>query len=167
MAALNRWQLIRWNALGPRGGQKGSLDRGAELVEFALVLPVLLLILVAIMDFAFMFKNYEVITNAAREGARVGVLSGYSTADAVARAEAYLSASGLTDAHPAPVAALTTVPVTVNGTPTTMNAIQVTVSYPHGFLLLGPISRWFGGAGLGAITIRGTATMRTEAQAGS
>ncbi len=133
-------------------------------MEFALVLPVLLLILIAIMDFAFMFKNYEVVANAAREGARVGVLSGYSTGDAIARAEAYLAASGLTDAHASPTAAVVTVPVTVGGTPTTMNAIQVTVTYPHGFLLLGPVTRWFGGSGLGAITLTGTATMRTEAQ---
>ena len=135
-------------------------------MEFALVLPVLLLILVGIIDFAFLFQKYEIVTNAAREGARVGVLSGYAPGDAVARAEAYLAAAGLTGAHAAPVATPTTVPVTVNGVSTTMNAIQVTVTYPHDFLLLGPISGWFGGT-LGSVTLTGIATMRTEAQSGS
>jgi len=166
MAALNCCPVLLSCDTWPRRVRLGERNRGAELVEFALVLPVLLLILVAIMDFAFMFKNYEVVTNAAREGARVGVLSEYQPADAVARAEAYLAASGLTDAHASPVATPTTVTVVVGGVSKTMNAIQVTVTYPHGFLLLGPITRWFG-SGLGTITLTGTATMRTEAQAGS
>ena len=166
MAALNRRHVALGCDARLRRAQPKSRDRGAELVEFALVLPVLLLILIAIMDFAFMFRNYEIVTNAAREGARVGVLSDYQLSDAVARAEAYLTASGLTDAHASPVAVPTTVTVTVAGVTKTMNAVQVTVTYPHGFLLLGPISRWFG-SGLGAITLTGTATMRTEDQSGS
>jgi hypothetical protein len=117
------------------------------------------------MDFAFMFKNYEVITNAAREGARVGVLSGYSLTDAELRAKAYLDATGLTDVRRTAVAAPPNPPLTIidaNG-PKTITAVQVTVTYPHDFLLLAPISRWFG-SGLGSITLTGTATMRTEAQ---
>ncbi len=156
--------ILRRDSWGLRF-RPGTKDRGAELVEFALVLPVLLLILVAIMDFAFMFKNYEVITNAAREGARVGVLSNYTAADAVARANAYLDATGLTDIRRTAVAAPPNPPltVTVGGVTRTITAVQVTVTYPHDFLLLAPISRWFG-SGLGSITLTGTATMRTEAQ---
>jgi Flp pilus assembly protein TadG len=49
-------------------------ETGAELIEFAFVLPLLLLVIVGIFDFGFLFQRYEVVTNAAREGARAAVL---------------------------------------------------------------------------------------------
>ena len=55
-----------------------TAERGAELVEFALVFPMLLLVMLGIMDFGFLFQRYEVVTNAAREGARVAILPGYT-----------------------------------------------------------------------------------------
>ena len=41
-------------------------DEGAQLIEFAIVLPLLLLVVLAIAEFGFIFQRYEVITNAAR-----------------------------------------------------------------------------------------------------
>ena len=49
-------------------------ERGAELIEMALVLPLLMLIIMGIMDFGFLFREMSVVTNAAREGARAGIL---------------------------------------------------------------------------------------------
>ena len=43
-----------------------------------------------------MFQRYEVVTNAAREGARVAVLPGYVNADVQARVAAYLSSGRTT-----------------------------------------------------------------------
>jgi Flp pilus assembly protein TadG len=136
-------------------------ERGAELVEFALVLPVLLLIILGIFDFGFLFKDYEVITNAAREGARVGVLSGYSPTDVQARATSYITAAGLT----AGLATIT--PVTqdlvINATTgATVRVVRVTVTYPHTFSLLGPMATLFGGT-FGTITLTAVSTMRVEA----
>ncbi|MHA7177553.1 TadE/TadG family type IV pilus assembly protein [Arthrobacter sp. Sr24] len=45
-------------------------DRGAAAVEFALVLPVLLGVLLGIMEFGFLFNQQISASNAAREGAR-------------------------------------------------------------------------------------------------
>jgi Flp pilus assembly protein TadG len=45
-------------------------EKGVAAVEFAIVLPVLALLLFGIMDFALLFYNKQVITNASREGAR-------------------------------------------------------------------------------------------------
>jgi Flp pilus assembly protein TadG len=45
-------------------------ERGANLVEFALVLPLLVLLLAGVADFGRAFNNYMIITNASREGAR-------------------------------------------------------------------------------------------------
>ena len=59
-----------------------SREGGQAVIELALTLPLLLLVLTGIIDFGFQFQRYEVVTNAAREGARVGVLPEYGPADA-------------------------------------------------------------------------------------
>ena len=45
-------------------------ERGQALVEFALVLPVLLVLLCGIIDFGWLYYNQITLNNAAREGAR-------------------------------------------------------------------------------------------------
>jgi Flp pilus assembly protein TadG len=45
-------------------------QRGQSVVEFALVLPALMLILLAIVQFGMVFKQYITLTDAVREGAR-------------------------------------------------------------------------------------------------
>jgi Flp pilus assembly protein TadG len=57
-----------------------TASRGQSLVEFALVLPLLLLILLAIIQFGFIFNTQVTITNAAREGARAATIYPYSLA---------------------------------------------------------------------------------------
>jgi hypothetical protein len=49
-------------------------QKGAQAVEFALVLPFFILILFAVLDFGMLVYNKAIITNASREGARSGVL---------------------------------------------------------------------------------------------
>ena len=50
-------------------------QKGASAVEFALVLPLLLVILFGIVEFGLLFYNQQLITNASREGARFGVVA--------------------------------------------------------------------------------------------
>ena len=67
--------------------------RGNALVEFVLVLPLLFLILAAILDWGWYFFVREVVTNASRQGARVGsaaVSEAVARADAVTAARTYL-----------------------------------------------------------------------------
>lgn len=59
-------------------------ERGQATVELALVLPVLVLILFGIMEFGRLFSAYLVVTNAAREGARLAAV-GADDAAIVAR----------------------------------------------------------------------------------
>jgi Flp pilus assembly protein TadG len=47
---------------------------GAAMVEFALVLPVLALLLLGITEFSLLLYNKAMITNASREGARAGIV---------------------------------------------------------------------------------------------
>ena len=51
---------------------QGRRERGQSLVETAIVFPILLLLLAAVVDFGRAFDAYIVLTNAAREGARWG-----------------------------------------------------------------------------------------------
>lgn len=49
-------------------------QRGGSALEFAIVLPILLLILLGIIDFGYVVFTKAVITNASREGARTGIV---------------------------------------------------------------------------------------------
>ena len=53
-------------------GRRKRRERGQSLVETAVVFPILLLLLAAVIDFGRAFDVYIVLTNAAREGARFG-----------------------------------------------------------------------------------------------
>ena len=138
---------------------RASHQAGAELIEFALVLPILLLIVMGIFDFSFAFQRYQILTNAAREGARVGVLPGYGDADITARVLEYATASGLPDA----VSLLSTTVdrSTIGLVGNTFDVVTVNASYPHPFTFLAPIAALFGGE-FGAISLTGSATMRVE-----
>jgi len=48
---------------------------GAAAVEFAILLPVLILVLFGIIEFSLVLFNKHIITNASREGARAGIVS--------------------------------------------------------------------------------------------
>ncbi len=50
-------------------------SRGQSVVEFALVLPILLLLLAATVDFGRLFYAYVAVENAAKEGALYGARS--------------------------------------------------------------------------------------------
>jgi len=54
--------------------QKIDEERGAAAVEFAIILPLLVVFLFGIIEFSLMFYDKAVITNASREGARYGIL---------------------------------------------------------------------------------------------
>jgi Flp pilus assembly protein TadG len=138
-------------------------ETGAEIIEFTFVLPLLLLIVAGIIDFGFLFQRYEVVTNAAREGARVGVLP-LAGVDAVKqRVTDYLLASGLT-ATVSPTVSYGTALLNPPAGPT-ITLVTVTVSYPHTYLILGPIAGLFGGS-FTSTTLTASSTMRREITAG-
>jgi Flp pilus assembly protein TadG len=135
-------------------------DRGAELVEFALVLPLLLFVVMALIDFGFLFQRFEVVTNAAREGARIAVLPGYATADVTARVQSYVSTGGVpsTSGNPSVVVTNVTIPV-AGGAALQAKRVQVTYSSPY--LFIGPLAGWFGGTFTSA-NLTTVAVMRKE-----
>jgi len=49
-------------------------EKGASAVEFALILPILIILVFGIVEFGIAFNNYITITHAAREGARIAAV---------------------------------------------------------------------------------------------
>jgi Flp pilus assembly protein TadG len=141
-------------------------ERGAELIEFALILPMLLLIMLGIVDFGFMFQRYEVLTNAAREGARIAVLPGYTTEDVEARVCAYVETGGLplTGACPIPSNPVIDVDDVTIAMPagTALEGKSVSVTFTHSYMFVGPIAGLFSGTFTTTFPITSTAVMRNE-----
>jgi Flp pilus assembly protein TadG len=97
-------------------------ERGVAAVEFALILPLFLTILFAIMDFGWLFFQQLVITSAAREGARAGAVAetdSQATTNARAAVATFLSGNGVSSS-------LATTSATVN-TSTAPKTISVSV----------------------------------------
>jgi len=150
-------------------------ERGQAIIELALTLPLLLLIVLGVFDFGLMFQRYEVVTNAAREGARVAVLPEYTDLhQSEVHAATYLASGGLT-ATPVNTAGCTgavtpgricvstqTSTDTIPATPSfTVDVMNVTVTYDHEHVFVGPIMGLFGGS-LGTTRLTAVSRMRKE-----
>jgi len=111
-------------------GVKKLNERGAVAVEFALLLPVVLLILFGIIDFGMMMYGREIVTNAAREGARAGIVQGppkRTSGEITTIANNYLTGTGVNQGD-------------VTFTPTgaglsNPNTLTVAAQYSYNFLI--------------------------------
>jgi len=152
------------DAMTSRIRRLGRSEEGSELIEMAIITPVLLMILAGIVDFGFMFRSWETVTNAAREGARVGVLPAYGCADggpAEARVVAYLTAAGI--AVP-PAGKIVPAPVTFATPAGSLTACQVDVTVTQSLPSLTFIIPFFGGS-LTSVDLFASSVMRSETQA--
>ena len=133
-------------------------QRGAALLETAITLPLVLLVSVSIFEFGRAYQTWQVLTNAAREGARIAVLPDYTDAQVTTTVRNYLTAGRLTNAAGAGILIVRNVPF---GTAT---ASRVTVNYPFQFMVLGPVARLVrSGSTVGApLTMSSSALMRNE-----
>lgn len=139
-------------------------ERGNALIETAITLPILLLLMVGIFEVGRAYETWQVLTNAAREGARMSVTP-YADVDTTrALVVKYMQDGALSRYDTASVAVNRTATIVVNGN--NVGASLVTVDYPFEFIILQPIAQLvYSGSTAGApITMRATALMRNEAQ---
>ena len=129
---------------------------GAALVEFALVFPVFMMLILGTIEVGRALMVYQLLNNAAREGARAAILP-TTTSDAQVRARVvnYLAPGKV------PTDERLTVNVTVNGGGSLAGAdyadeVQVSVSVSHSDVSLMTPKY------LGNLTMTGTANMRHE-----
>jgi Flp pilus assembly protein TadG len=126
-------------------------DRGASAVEFAILLPVLMLVLFGTIEFGMVMYSREVLTNASREGARAGIVQQIpkpTSGEIQNIVTNYLTATGIDPAN---------VTVTVSGAGGVFpNDLIVSASYPYQFFAPGIL-------GLGnSITLNTRTVMRHE-----
>jgi Flp pilus assembly protein TadG len=152
-------------------------ERGAALVEFALVLPLLLVVIAGIVDFGFAFQRSEILANAAREGARLGSLQGFTGTVIEDRVREYVrsgvgitSTSVLDTVMPSGTSVIVSNPnITLNlsgGGTVTAAGTRVDVFYHHQFMLLGPIMGLINHSWAQSITLKATSVMRIQANGG-
>jgi Flp pilus assembly protein TadG len=110
-------------------------ERGAALIEAAITIPILLLISVGIFEFGRAYQTWQVLTNAAREGARIAVITGTTDVQVQERVRDYMISGGLPDAAVEDVVVERGVAL---GTDT---ASRITINYPFDFMVLNPIVR--------------------------
>jgi len=134
---------------------------GAELVEFALVLPILLLVFGGILDFGLLLQRQQVITNAAREGARLAVVN-YPVPDVQERVRRFVR-EGLNNQTLEPVTTVSPPQSISLPGGSTFNAVHVDVTLTSQYLVLGPIVSLAGGSGsFTSIPLHAQTTMRVE-----
>jgi Flp pilus assembly protein TadG len=104
-------------------------ERGQTMTEFALVLPLLVMLLFGIIQFGVAFNNYITLTDAVRAGARQGSVS-RQLANPVGATETKLRAAA-TDLKAADLQ------VSVTSTWESGEQVQVSASYPYSIKLLG------------------------------
>jgi Flp pilus assembly protein TadG len=126
-------------------------ERGASAVEFAILLPVLMLILFGTIEFGMVMYSREILTNASREGARAGIVQQtpkLNQGQIEAVVTNYLTNTGIDPAN---------VTVSVTGAQGVFpNNLTVSTSYPYQFFAPGIL-------GLGnSITLTTQTVMRHE-----
>jgi Flp pilus assembly protein TadG len=113
---------------------------GQALVEFALIVPIFLLLVLGVFEFGRAWNVYQVLTDAAREGARVAVLANSKTAQqradtASARINYNLSQAALDTAAAAK---------TYAGLGATGGETTVTIRYPYQLRWIQSFMGWTG-----------------------
>jgi Flp pilus assembly protein TadG len=121
-------------------------ERGQDLIEFALVMPLLFLMVFGILEFALVFFTYNTIADAARDGARYGVIGVRSISDT---AGIVATVYEVTDA-----ANLSRAKLTVTSSQPTATSVRVDVAYQMDLI------SWLTGSP--GVTLRAASTKKIE-----
>jgi hypothetical protein len=145
--------------------QRLAGEQGTALLETAMTLPLLLLVSVGIFEFGRAFQTSQILTNAAREGARLAVMPGGAPGGVEKRVRDYMQAGQLQYWDTASVVVDPAAIVDIGGGGTA-KASLVTVTYPFQFMVLQPVVNLVvKGSMVGAaMDMVASAEMRNESQ---
>lgn len=121
--------------------------KGAAVVEFAIVVPIALVIVFAGMEFAGLFIIRNTVHNAAYEAARAAIIPGAKSEDARSQAESVMAALGVRN-----LTVVVDPPMISNDTRNV--TVEVAVPWSENAIMLPMFT--------GGVTIRSRITMRTE-----
>ena len=134
-----------------------SNQSGAALVEFAIVLPLLLVLIFGMIEFSVMLYDKAMITNASREGARTGIVYSYPTP--ISTAEITQTVDDYLQGHLISFGSSSTPNVAVSGEcAATGDPLTVTVTYNYNWLVLPNFIQTLSGL----MTLEAQTTMRCE-----
>jgi Flp pilus assembly protein TadG len=134
-------------------------ERGAALLETAITIPLVLLVTVSIFEFGRAYQTWQVLTNAAREGARTAVIAGNTDTQVTDNVRAYMQGGQL------PAYASASISINRNVPFGSVTASTVSVTYPFQFTVLNPVIRLVTPSsmtGQGTTNMSASATMRNE-----
>jgi Flp pilus assembly protein TadG len=118
---------------------------GTAVIEFALVLPVLILLLFGIIEFSILLYDKAMITNASREGARAGIVYDYDPDNNVNHpqdGEIETVVNQYCQNHLISFDESSTIATTIERTgDESGDVLTVTVSYQYGYLILPTVMR--------------------------
>jgi Flp pilus assembly protein TadG len=146
-------------------------ERGASMVEFALVAPLLFVLLFGIIEFGLILYDQAFITNASREGARYAAMyyinpSGQPQQHACSDVQNYVTTyvtTNLIDFASPP--ASPTISCSLEQNDEGVGLMQsVTVSYPYKFLVSGSLITLTNGSVKNPLTLTATTVMRLDNQ---
>ena len=123
-------------------------EKGQNLVEFALVVPLLLLLVIGIAEFGRAWMTKNILTGAAREAVRIMAVQTGNVATATARADNILNSAGITTGYN----------IDIPTTSVAFDPVSVTVTYQFPILFAGFIP----GLDNTTIPLTSTTTMRRE-----
>lgn len=139
-------------------------EKGTALLEAAVTIPLLLLVAAGIFEFGRAYQTWQVLTNAAREGARVSVLPSSTDGTVRDRVRVYMQNGQLARYSDASIDVSRNTSFDLGGV--SVSASRIVVNYPFEFMVLQPIARMVvRGSTAGApLTMSVSATMRNESQ---
>lgn len=156
----SRYSATPWRRVPPRPSPKASTPgqgrptrQGASVLEFAIVAPLFFLLVFGFVELGRCLMVQHLLTNAARQGCRVAVIEGKTTADVNATVTNLLAGQGIRGAATS---------VQVNGASADASTagpgdrIDVSVSIPAG------VTSWVPQAQFGLGTLTGTYALRRE-----
>ncbi len=134
-------------------------EAGQSLVEFTMILPIFLVLMFGLVDFGRAFYTWLLVTNAAREGARVAAVQADSSSVDARIYDSFCSTYP-SDCSLEP-GKLTITKTNIQGTRGT--AVTINLAYNFEFVTpLGAMLKLVGGSDLAAPTITAHSSMRLE-----
>lgn len=150
--------LLKNQSPGKRQQIPVSRERAQSLVEFAFILPIFLLLVMATIDFSWGLRAYITITNSAREGARLAVTLGPTDPDTVSIVQDYVAdrSTGLVEGSDVSV----NYPIDA----ASQNPVEVTAEYDYEYIT--PVGKLLsllsGGSIEDPLHMSSTSTMKVE-----
>ena len=140
-------------------------EDGGSAVEFAIVCPLLFIVLFGIIEFAVLLYDKATITNASREGARAGIVFNFdpSGPTRITDEEIRTVVGNYCATHLISFGSGSTLSSTVTRAGNQEGAsLTVTVNYPYRFLVLSNLIALFGGDFANPLNLSAVTVMRLE-----